>query len=101
MLNRLICVKGNGAWDDWSYEIMFTTSAATSENITIKNINKTKVFVESLHASTLYYFYVRGYSSVGHGPWSKAFATITSPTGNVDNDISYYRRNCLKRLTFN
>jgi len=70
--------EGRGAWNNWSYEVLVTS---LEQNMTLTNVTETAMIIESLQESTLYDFYVRGYSVAGYGPWSRAFSSKTMHSG--------------------
>ncbi|KAG5883190.1 hypothetical protein JTB14_018205 [Gonioctena quinquepunctata] len=73
---HLVGLQGEGAWQNWSYEISMK-EASGETTITHKYINNTFFTIPNLKENTEYILRVAAYTNSGKGPWSSDFRGIT------------------------
>ena len=54
------------------YELQYHSASDTVDTNTVNTTNKF-VVVEGLEINTVYYFFIKAYTSQGAGPWSNRF----------------------------
>ena len=76
----VIIIAGQGAWQEWSYEIEFLDTAFM-DSVLVESIQGVTSTLVNLTAETQYIIRVGAYSTAGRGPWSNRFVGRTLKSG--------------------
>ncbi|XP_071801017.1 proto-oncogene tyrosine-protein kinase ROS-like [Asterias amurensis] len=88
---------GQGAWQEWSYEIEFLDTAFM-DSVLVESIQGVTSTLVNLTAETQYSIRVRAYSTAGRGPWSNRFVGRTLKSVDVDPFVIFASTDGVKRI---